>query len=144
VIVMTYSSPSARPRCPARRPAGTRRLALGVGHDVDSEQSRAPFLAGPDEHRFGLGGARRAGVGSTQRAKGESHGQDLRREIDGYQTLIEWSPSDPELVEAAEEVFYHEVKHGYVAVVHDDNAHSNEPVRRLPVNADLVVMTIPM
>jgi hypothetical protein len=71
-------------------------------------------------------------------------GKIVRRVPDGYITLIEWSPSDPGMVEAAESIFCHEVQHGYVAVLHDDNAHSNKPVRRFPVNADLVIMTIPM
>jgi hypothetical protein len=71
-------------------------------------------------------------------------GKIVRRVPDGYKTLIEWSPSDPAMVEAAEMIFCHEVEHGYVAVLHDDNAHSNQPVRRLPVHAELVIMTIPM
>jgi hypothetical protein len=71
-------------------------------------------------------------------------GKIVRRVLDGYITLIEWSPSDRGMVEAAEVVFCHEVEHGYVAVVHDDTAHSNKPVRRLPVDAELVIMTLPM
>jgi hypothetical protein len=71
-------------------------------------------------------------------------GRIVRRVPGGHITLIEWSPSDPGMLEAAERVFCHEVEHGYVAVLHDDNAHSNKPVRRLPPDAELVIMTIPM
>ena len=71
-------------------------------------------------------------------------GKIVRRVPDGYETLIEWSPSDPAMVEAAEMVFFRELEGGYVAVVQDDSAHSSKPVRRLPVDAELVVMTIPM
>jgi hypothetical protein len=67
-------------------------------------------------------------------------GKIVRRVLDGYITLIEWSPSDVAMVEAAEVVFSREVEHGYMAV----EAHSNKPVRRLPVDAELVIMTMPM
>jgi hypothetical protein len=71
-------------------------------------------------------------------------GKIVRRVPDGYVTLIEWSPSDPAMVEAAELVFCREVERGYVAVLQDDSAHVSEPVRKLPVHAELVVMTIAM
>ena len=47
-------------------------------------------------------------------------------------------------VEAAEEIFRREIEGGYVAVVEDDGVHSSEPVRSLPVDAERVVMTMPM
>jgi hypothetical protein len=71
-------------------------------------------------------------------------GEIVRRVLDGYQTLIEWSPSDAATVEAAEAVFRREVDGGYMAVVEDDGVHSGEPVRSLPVDAQRVVMTMPM
>ena len=71
-------------------------------------------------------------------------GKIVRRVLDGYITLIEWSPSDPATVEAAEMIFRREVEGGYVAVVEDDGVHSTEPVRSLPVDAERVVMTMPM
>ena len=71
-------------------------------------------------------------------------GKIVRRVIDGYVTLIEWSPSDPATVEAAEMIFRREVKGGYMAVVEDDGVHSREPVRSLTVDAERVVMTMPM
>ena len=71
-------------------------------------------------------------------------GKIVRRVLDGYVTLIEWSPSDPATVEAAEKVFRREVEGGYVAVVENDDVHFSEPVRSLPVDAERVVMTMPM
>jgi len=71
-------------------------------------------------------------------------GEIVRRVLDGYVTLIEWSPSDPATVEAAEIVFRREVQGGYMAVVEDDGVHSSKPVRSLPVDAQRVVMTMPM
>jgi hypothetical protein len=71
-------------------------------------------------------------------------GKIVRRVLDGYVTLIEWSPSDPTTVEAAEAVFRREVDGGYVAVIEEDGVHSSGPVRSLPVDAERVVMTTPM
>jgi hypothetical protein len=71
-------------------------------------------------------------------------GKIVRRVLDGYVTLIEWSPSDPASVEAAEVVFRREVDGGYVAVVEDDGVHASGPVGSLPVDAERVVMTTPM
>ncbi len=71
-------------------------------------------------------------------------GEIVRRVLDGYVTLIEWSPSDPATVEAAKIVFRREVQGGYMAVVEDDGVHSSKPVRSLPVDAQRVVMTMPM
>ena len=71
-------------------------------------------------------------------------GKIVRRVLDGYITLIEWSPSDPATVEAADVVFRREVEGGFMAVVEDDGVQSSEPVRSLPVDAERVVMTMPM
>ena len=71
-------------------------------------------------------------------------GKIVRRVLDGYITLIKWSPSDPATVEAAETIFRREIEAGYMAVVEDDGVHSSEPVRSLPVDAERVVMTMPM
>jgi hypothetical protein len=70
-------------------------------------------------------------------------GKIVRRVLDGDVTLIEWSPSDPATVEAAEMIFRREVEGGYVAVVEDDGVHSRR-VRSLPVDAERVVMTTAM
>ena len=71
-------------------------------------------------------------------------GKIVRRVLDGYVTLIEWSPSDPATVNAAEKIFRREVEGGYMAVVEDDGVGSSEPVHSLPVDAERVVMTMPM
>jgi hypothetical protein len=71
-------------------------------------------------------------------------GKIVRRVLDGYETLIEWSPSDPASVKAAEMIFRREVEGGYVTVVEDDGVHAGEPVRSLAVDAVRVIMTTPM
>jgi hypothetical protein len=71
-------------------------------------------------------------------------GKIVRRVLDGYVTLIEWSPFDPATVEAAEMILRRELEGGYVAVVDDDGVYFSEPVRSLPVDAERVVMTMPM
>jgi len=71
-------------------------------------------------------------------------GTIVRRVLDGYETLIEWSPSDPASVKAAEETFRREIGGGYMAVVEDDGVGSSEPVHSLPVDAERVIMTMPM
>ena len=71
-------------------------------------------------------------------------GKIVRQVLDGYVTLIEWSPSDPATVEAAEMIFRREVEGGYMAVRQDDGVHATEPVHSLPVDAERVVMTTPM
>jgi hypothetical protein len=70
-------------------------------------------------------------------------GKIVRQMLDGYETLIEWSPSDPATVEAAEVIFRREVAGGYMAVRQDDGVHATEPVDSLPVDAERVVMTMP-
>ena len=70
-------------------------------------------------------------------------GKIVRQVLDGYVTLIEWSPSDPETVEEAEIIFRREVEGGYMAVRQDDGVHATEPVHNLPVDAERVVMTMP-
>jgi hypothetical protein len=47
-------------------------------------------------------------------------------------------------VEAAEMIFRREVEGGYMAVVEEDGVYSSGPMRSLPVDAERVVMTMPM
>jgi hypothetical protein len=66
----------------------------------------------------------------------------LRRVIDGHERVAEWSPDDAASLDAARRLLRRELDAGYVAVrVEDDN---NEPVTELPVDADVVILTIPM
>jgi hypothetical protein len=69
-------------------------------------------------------------------------GRLVRRVLDGHRTLIEWSPEDPVTVEAAQEVLRREIANGYMAVRED--ADGSVPVRQLPPDAELVILTMPM
>ena len=68
-------------------------------------------------------------------------GKLVRRTLDGYDTLVEWSPDDPSSLEAARDALERELEGGYTAVLADGD---NEPVTELPPDADLVILTIPM
>ena len=69
-------------------------------------------------------------------------GKLVRRLMTGYETLVEWSPSDRSSVEEAEAVFRREVDAGYTAVRSEQGR--NEPVRELPADAELVILTTAM
>jgi hypothetical protein len=65
-----------------------------------------------------------------------------RRVLTGHETLAEWSPDDPASLEAAQQLLQRELDAGYLAVRADDE--DNEPVRELPADADVVILTMPM
>lgn len=69
-------------------------------------------------------------------------GTIARRTVEGDTTLAEWSPDDPASVAAASEVLRREAAAGYMAVRADGG--TSEPVTDLPVDAELVVLTMPM
>jgi len=69
-------------------------------------------------------------------------GRLLRRTLEGDETVAEWSPDDPQSVQAAAEAMRREVQAGYVAV--EGGEGRNEPVRELPPHAELVILTMPM
>jgi hypothetical protein len=69
-------------------------------------------------------------------------GRLVRRVLNGNTTLIEWSPEDPITVEAAREVMRREIANGYMAVRED--ADGSVPVRQLPADAELVILTMPL
>ena len=69
-------------------------------------------------------------------------GEIVRRLMEGYETVIEWSPDDPESVEAARERLKSEIEAGYLAVRADGD--DNEPVTELPAHAERVILTMPM
>ncbi len=69
-------------------------------------------------------------------------GTIARRTLDGDTTVAEWSPDDPTSIAAASEVLRREAAAGYMAVRADGD--TNEPVDDLPVDAELVVLTMPM
>jgi hypothetical protein len=69
-------------------------------------------------------------------------GKLVRRVLEGYDTLAEWSPEDRGSLEAAQLTLRREIDAGYLAVRADGD--DNEPVTELPADAALVVLTMPM
>jgi hypothetical protein len=69
-------------------------------------------------------------------------GKLLRRTLDDYETVAEWSKDDSSSVEAAQQALRAEIDAGHVAVRTDQGR--NEPVTELPADADEVVLTMPM
>jgi hypothetical protein len=69
-------------------------------------------------------------------------GRLVRRVLEGYDDVAEWSPNDPSSVEAAQLRLRDELQAGYVAVIADDD--DNRPVTELPADADMVILTMPM
>jgi hypothetical protein len=69
-------------------------------------------------------------------------GRIVRRVLEGYADVAEWSPDDPSSVEAARRRLREEREAGYVAVVADGG--DNQPVTTLPADADTVILTMPM
>ncbi len=64
----------------------------------------------------------------------------MRRTLDEYETLAEWSPEDQASVEAAGQKLREEIDAGYLAV----RGGQNTPVTELPPDAEEVILTIPM
>jgi hypothetical protein len=69
-------------------------------------------------------------------------GRLVRRVLDGYDSVAEWSPDDSSSLEAAQERLRDELDAGYVAVIADGD--DNQPVTELPPDADTVILTMPM
>jgi hypothetical protein len=67
----------------------------------------------------------------------------IRMDHTGHTTLAEWTADDPEAVEAAVAAFRAELDRGYYGVVTTGPGRA-EMVRRLPVDADLVIMRSPI
>jgi hypothetical protein len=61
----------------------------------------------------------------------------------GHTTLAEWTPSDPAAVEAAVDAFRRELDRGYFGMVSTGEGHA-EQVRELPVDAELVILRLPI
>jgi len=61
----------------------------------------------------------------------------------GHSTLAEWTAEEPDAVEAAVEAFRAELERGYLAIVSTGPGHA-EQVRELPVDADLVILRLPI
>jgi hypothetical protein len=67
----------------------------------------------------------------------------IRMDDTGHTTLAEWRADDPEAIEAAVQAFRAELDRGYFAMVSTGEGHA-EQVRELPVDADLVIMRLPI
>ena len=69
-------------------------------------------------------------------------GKIVRRLMNGYEDVAEWSSDDPGSYEAARAKLQHEMEGGYEAVSQIDGR--NEPVQDLPQDAELVILTTAM
>ncbi len=67
----------------------------------------------------------------------------IRMDHTGHSTLAEWTPDDPDAVEAAVEAFRAELERGYLAMVSTGPGHA-EQVRELPLDAPLVILRLPI
>jgi hypothetical protein len=67
----------------------------------------------------------------------------IRMDQTGHTTLAQWTPDDPQAVEAAAAAFRAELEQGYFAVVSDREGHA-EQVRELPLDAATVILRRPI
>ena len=67
----------------------------------------------------------------------------IRMDHTGHTTLAQWTADDQEAVEAAVAAFREELDRGYFAMVSTGEGHA-EQVRELPVDAELVIMRLPI
>jgi hypothetical protein len=67
----------------------------------------------------------------------------IRMDHTGHTTIAEWTADDGEAVEAAVQAFRAELDRGYFAMVSTGEGQA-EQVRELPVDADLVIMRLPI
>jgi len=67
----------------------------------------------------------------------------IRMDHSGHTTLAEWTADDPARVEAAVAAFRQELDRGYFAMVSTGEGHA-EQVRELPVDAEVVIMRLPI
>jgi hypothetical protein len=67
----------------------------------------------------------------------------IRMDHTGHTTLAEWTADDAEAVDAAVQAFGAELDQGYFGMVSTGEGHA-EQVRELPVDAELVIMRLPI
>ena len=67
----------------------------------------------------------------------------VRMDRTGHTTVAEWRADDPTAVETAVEAFRAELDRGYFAMVSTGEGHA-EMVRDLPLDADLVILRLPI
>jgi hypothetical protein len=66
----------------------------------------------------------------------------LRRVLNGHERVAEWAPDDSASVDEARRLLQQELDAGYIAVRAEDD--HNEPLEELPVDAEAVILTMPM
>jgi hypothetical protein len=67
----------------------------------------------------------------------------IRMDQSGHTTLAEWTANDPEAIEAAVQAFRQQLEDGYFGMVSTGEGHA-EQVRELPLDAELVIMRLPI
>jgi hypothetical protein len=67
----------------------------------------------------------------------------VRMDQSGHTTVAEWTPGDPDSVEAAVAAFRQELELGAIAMVTTGPGQADH-VRQLPVDADLVILRRPI
>jgi hypothetical protein len=67
----------------------------------------------------------------------------IRMDHTGHTTLAEWTADDAEAVDAAVAAFRAELDQGYFGMVSTGEGHA-EQVRELPLDAELVIMRLPI
>ena len=67
----------------------------------------------------------------------------IRMDQTGHSTLAEWTADDPAAIEAAVTAFREQLDNGYFAMVTTGPGHA-EQVTELPVDADLVILRLPI
>jgi len=67
----------------------------------------------------------------------------IRMDHTGHSTLAEWTADDPEAIDAAAREFRAQLEQGYFGMVSTGEGQA-EQVRELPVDADLVIMRLPI
>jgi len=67
----------------------------------------------------------------------------IRMDHTGHTELAQWTAEDPAAVETAVEAFRRELDKGYFGMVSTGEGHA-EQVRELPMDADLVIMRLPI
>ncbi len=67
----------------------------------------------------------------------------IRMDHTGHSTVAEWTADDPAAVEAAAAAFGAELERGYLALVSTGPGHA-EQVRELPVDAERVILRLPI
>jgi hypothetical protein len=67
----------------------------------------------------------------------------IRMDHTGHSTVAEWTADDPAAVEAAVTAFRAELDRGYLAMITAGPGKA-EQVRELPLDADLVILRLPI